>query len=90
MIPAIDSVLLCTHAQKRQEVDVFGAHHDEGRHTRALDPDPTWAVLVRRSINRYRDIEAKSGKSGSGVQTQVLLKSISKGFSYKKCVLCCT
>ena len=26
-----------------------------------LDPDPTWAILAKRSIDRYREIERKSG-----------------------------
>ncbi|KAI8486572.1 hypothetical protein Bbelb_358070 [Branchiostoma belcheri] len=40
---------------------IFGAHYDEGRITRALDPDPTWALLAQRSIRRYRDLERKTG-----------------------------
>lgn len=40
---------------------VFGAHHDEGRITRSTDPDPTWAVLAQRSIQRYASIEEQSG-----------------------------
>ena len=48
--------------QGRQVGDVFGAHYDEGRVTRVLDPDPVWAVLARRSLERYRDLEAQSGE----------------------------
>ena len=40
---------------------VFGAHHDEGRITRCTDPDPTWAELARRSIDRYAAIAEASG-----------------------------
>ncbi|XP_078572853.1 N-methyl-L-tryptophan oxidase-like [Branchiostoma floridae x Branchiostoma japonicum] len=40
---------------------IFGAHYDEGRITRAIDPDPTWALLAQRSIRRYRDLERKTG-----------------------------
>jgi glycine/D-amino acid oxidase-like deaminating enzyme len=39
----------------------FGAHHDEGRITRATDPDPTWALLAQRSIGRYAEIAAQAG-----------------------------
>lgn len=40
---------------------VFGSHYDEGRITRALDPDRIWALLAQRSIARYRELEASSG-----------------------------
>ncbi len=40
---------------------VFASHYDEGRITRTIDPDETWARLANRSIARYRDIEARSG-----------------------------
>ncbi|MCZ6876020.1 MAG: FAD-dependent oxidoreductase [bacterium] len=40
---------------------VFGSHYDEGRITRALDPDRIWALLAQRSIARYRALEASSG-----------------------------
>ena len=40
---------------------VFGSHYDEGRITRTIDPDETWARLANRSIQRYRDLEARSG-----------------------------
>jgi sarcosine oxidase len=40
---------------------IFGSHYDEGRITRILDPDRTWALLAQRSIARYRDIESRSG-----------------------------
>lgn len=43
------------------EWGVFGAHHDEGRITRCTDPDPTWALLAQRSIDRYAEIEEQSG-----------------------------
>src|SRR3546814_6842880 len=35
--------------------------YDEGRMTRVVDPDPAWAVTARRSIDRYAEIEARSG-----------------------------
>jgi len=39
----------------------FGSFHDAGRITRRIATDPVWAELARRSIDRYRDIEAASG-----------------------------
>lgn len=40
---------------------VFASHYDEGRMTRIIDPDPAWAVTAKRSIERYADLEARSG-----------------------------
>ncbi|WPZ33909.1 FAD-binding oxidoreductase [Thalassobaculum sp. OXR-137] len=40
---------------------VFASHYDEGRMTRAVDPDPIWAVTAKRSIDRYDEIEAEGG-----------------------------
>lgn len=40
---------------------VFSSHYDHGRITRTIDPDPVWALLARRSIERYGKIEAESG-----------------------------
>ena len=45
---------------------MFGSHYDEGRVTRILDPDPLWAKLAQRSIDRYRDIEQAAGISFYG------------------------
>lgn len=45
---------------------VFGSHYDEGRITRTIDPNETWARLANRSIARYRDLEARSGVSFFG------------------------
>lgn len=42
---------------------VFGSHYDEGRITRRLDRDTTWATLAQRSIKAYRTIEQSSGIS---------------------------
>lgn len=39
----------------------FASHYDQGRVTRIADVDPFWADAARRSIERYRDIEARSG-----------------------------
>lgn len=40
---------------------VFASHYDSGRITRTIDGDPDWALLAKRSIARYRDLEAESG-----------------------------
>ncbi|WAQ99396.1 hypothetical protein MAR_023769 [Mya arenaria] len=40
---------------------IFAAHYDEGRITRACDPNPVWASMAQASIKRYKDIEEKSG-----------------------------
>jgi sarcosine oxidase len=41
--------------------DVFASHYDEGRIYRVLDPNPVWARLALRSIERYVTIEQESG-----------------------------
>ena len=38
-----------------------GSHHDVGRITRMLDPDPFWGSVAKRSIERYREHERESG-----------------------------
>ena len=40
---------------------VFASHYDEGRLTRIADANPAWAVTAKRSIERYPEIESKSG-----------------------------
>jgi sarcosine oxidase len=40
---------------------VFGSHYDEGRITRTLDKDRTWALLAQRATVRYADIQRRSG-----------------------------
>ncbi len=40
---------------------VYSSHYDNGRITRTIDPDPVWALLARRSIERYGKIESESG-----------------------------
>ncbi len=42
---------------------VFASHYDNGRITRTIDMDGDWALLARRSIDRYSEIEAASGIS---------------------------
>ncbi|HEV7434452.1 MAG TPA: FAD-dependent oxidoreductase [Pseudorhizobium sp.] len=40
---------------------VFASHYDEARITRRFDADPLWARFAARSIERYRQIEERSG-----------------------------
>lgn len=46
---------------ERDDQTPKGSHHDVGRITRGLDPDPFWGSLARQSIQRYRELERKSG-----------------------------
>jgi len=39
----------------------FASHYDASRITRIVDSDPIWAELAVRSIDRYFDIEQRSG-----------------------------
>jgi sarcosine oxidase len=50
-------------ADKVNHAGVFGSHYDEGRITRALDPDLYWSNVSAASIARYKDIEAQTGVS---------------------------
>ncbi|MEM9563316.1 MAG: FAD-dependent oxidoreductase [Actinomycetota bacterium] len=40
---------------------VYASHYDEGRMTRIVDPSAEWAIAARRSIERYADLERRSG-----------------------------
>ena len=40
---------------------VFASHYDEGRLTRIFDPAQEWSITAKRSIERYRDLEDRSG-----------------------------
>lgn len=46
---------------RKNHYGVFSSHYDEARITRGFDGDPVWAELARRSIERYAEIEQKSG-----------------------------
>lgn len=39
---------------------VFASHYDQGRITRIIDPDQAWALLGKRSIAAYGELEARS------------------------------
>ncbi len=48
--------------QNQQTHDgVFASHYDQGRITRRLSKDMTWATLAHRSMAQYRALEARSG-----------------------------
>eukprot|EP01087_Luapelamoeba_hula_P018030 TRINITY_DN5752_c0_g1_i1.p1 TRINITY_DN5752_c0_g1~~TRINITY_DN5752_c0_g1_i1.p1 ORF type:complete len:464 (+),score=82.30 TRINITY_DN5752_c0_g1_i1:40-1392(+) len=42
---------------QNSERSVFCCHMDEGRVTRALDPDVVWSKLAARSMERYKKVE---------------------------------
>lgn len=48
-------------ADRKHHDGVFASHYDSGRITRTIDTSGLWAFLARRSIERYADIEARSG-----------------------------
>lgn len=50
-------------ADRERHDGAFASHYDQGRITRSIDRDADWARLARRSIARYRAIEAESGIS---------------------------
>jgi sarcosine oxidase len=50
-------------ADRRRWAGPFGSHHDAARITRRVASDPDWALLAARSIARYRDLEARSGRA---------------------------
>jgi glycine/D-amino acid oxidase-like deaminating enzyme len=50
-------------ADRKTHAGVFASHYDEGRITRTIDPDRDWALLAKRSIERYAEIERDSGIS---------------------------
>ena len=47
--------------ERRTHQGVFASHYDASRLVRGIDPDPIWATMAIRSIDRYRGIEAESG-----------------------------
>ncbi|MDO6963525.1 NAD(P)/FAD-dependent oxidoreductase [Rhizobium alvei] len=66
--------------ERQHHQGVFASHYDEGRITRTIDPDETWARLANRSIARYRDIEARSGISFFG-EKGALISGLTTGRS---------
>lgn len=50
-------------AERKAHHGVFASHYDEARITRTFDDNLVWATLAARSLDRYAEIEAKSGIS---------------------------
>ncbi len=48
-------------ASRQAHQGVFASHYDEGRITRIIDPNPVWALLAKRAISRYSQLEEVSG-----------------------------
>jgi len=48
---------------------VFASHYDQGRITRIIDPDPVWALLGKRSLAVYDELEGQSGVNFHGAAT---------------------
>jgi sarcosine oxidase len=46
---------------RQTHTGVFGSHYDEGRMTRVVDPVSEWVVAAKNSIDRYADLEKRSG-----------------------------
>lgn len=49
--------------ERKAHHGVFASHYDEARITRTFDDNLVWATLAARSLDRYAEIEAKSGIS---------------------------
>ena len=50
-------------SDRRAAAGPFASHHDAARITRRVAADPDWSLLSRRSIARYAEIEARSGRT---------------------------
>ncbi|MBB3316051.1 sarcosine oxidase [Rhizobium sp. BK181] len=50
-------------AERKSHHGVFASHYDEARITRSFDDNRVWATLAARSLDRYGEMEAKSGIS---------------------------
>ena len=49
--------------ERKSHHGVFASHYDEARITRTFDDNMAWATFAGRSLDRYAEIEAKSGIS---------------------------
>lgn len=54
---------------------VFASHYDQGRITRIIDPDPVWALLGKRSLAVYDELERQSGVKFHGAATCLRVSS---------------
>ncbi|QFY60610.1 FAD-binding oxidoreductase [Rhizobium grahamii] len=50
-------------SDRKNHQGVFASHYDEACITRTFDDNMVWATLADRSLDRYADIEARSGIS---------------------------
>jgi sarcosine oxidase len=63
MIEAIALIGPCEPDERKSHHGVFASHYDEARITRTFDDNIVWATLAARSLDRYAEIETKSGIS---------------------------
>ncbi|MFF0950512.1 NAD(P)/FAD-dependent oxidoreductase [Rhizobium leguminosarum] len=49
--------------ERKAHHGVFASHYDEARITRTFDGNLAWGTFAARALDRYREIEAKSGIS---------------------------
>ncbi|EJC80319.1 glycine/D-amino acid oxidase, deaminating [Rhizobium leguminosarum bv. trifolii WSM2297] len=47
--------------ERKTHHGIFASHYDEARITRTFDGDLAWGSFAARALDRYRDIEARSG-----------------------------
>ena len=47
---------------QRTHNGVFASHYDASRLIRIVDPDLVWGTLAKRSVARFRELEAQSGQ----------------------------
>ena len=60
---ATDGVALIGPSEPRNRTShsgVYSSHYDATRLTRIVDPDLVWGTLAKRSVSRYRELEAAS------------------------------
>lgn len=50
-------------AERKSHEGVFASHYDEARITRTFDGNLAWGTFAARALDRYREIEARSGIS---------------------------
>ncbi|WP_409527978.1 FAD-dependent oxidoreductase, partial [Rhizobium sp.] len=63
MIEAVALIGPSEPVERKSHHGVFASHYDEARITRTFDDNIVWATLAARSLDRYAEIEAKSGIS---------------------------
>ncbi|XP_070542983.1 monomeric sarcosine oxidase-like [Ptychodera flava] len=53
--------------------EIFGSHYDEGRILTALLYDPIWNKLSRRTLDRCRDLEKRTGIAFLTIRSQLFI-----------------